>query len=186
MVETPAVETTEAPAEMPWIHTATPPEGMAPAAWRAHMDAEADRLLEEVADLQADLAHAKAVAEERMQPIMEWLDGKRAAAERAIAEREARVEAYLRFLQAQDPKKKTLELPHGKRQLRAAPPQFEWPAPGSDEEAALLAWATAEDLVRVKTELDKTGIKAHHKDTGEIPPGVEVRAGGLSYTGGAK
>lgn len=54
--------------------------------------------------------------------------------------------------------------------------EFDWPT-----DDALVSWAATVDggdggeLVRVKYAPDKTAIKAYVKETGDIPPGLEVR-----------
>jgi len=73
-------------------------------------------------------------------------------------------------LREDDPKLKTVKLPHGTLKMRAQQPQYEY------DEAQLLPWAKENlpEAVIVKESVAKTPVKKHIQETGEVVPGVTI------------
>jgi len=73
-------------------------------------------------------------------------------------------------LREDDPKLKTMKLPHGTLKMRAQQPQYEY------DESLMLPWAKKNlpEAVVVKESVSKTPVKKHIKETGEMVPGVTI------------
>lgn len=71
---------------------------------------------------------------------------------------------------ADDPKLKTVKLPHGSLKMRKQQPEFQY------DETQLLPWAKENlpEAVVVKESVAKTPVKKHIQETGEMVPGVQM------------
>lgn len=112
-----------------------------------------------------------------------------AAPERSINFFESRLIEYLRTVQQDDPRKKSLKLLNGTLLSRRSPAHLE-----VDPEV-FIPWAEANraELLRVRKDPDKAAIKKLitttgpddkpvDPETGEIIPGVAIEAGSVRYT----
>lgn len=145
-----------------------PDDGTGPGRFKVSDVASADWALRKLAKVRTRQEEVRTIAERQrsaimasvaryLEPINDW--------EAAQAERLGRDEAYFEGLLtewhmevlAEDPRQKTLRLPHGELTARKAPDRFE-----VDEEA-FLAWAkqAAPALVRVKEEVDRQALRKH-------------------------
>ena len=112
--------------------------------------------------------------------INEWLNDEELRANQARKHLDYLLEQYHRAYMTDNPKAKTIKLPHGTLKIRAQKPQF------NRDDAAIKEWATdnmPEILVPQEYKLNWAGLKetlaikdgvAIIADTGEVVPGVEV------------
>ena len=109
-------------------------------------------------------------AQAEIERITSWRDEENGKLERSISFFEGLLYEYFVQLRGDDPKLKTMKLPHGTLKMRAQQPQYEY------DESLMLPWAKKNlpEAVVVKESVAKTPVKKHIKDTGEMVPGVEI------------
>lgn len=173
------------------IHEPTPPDIDLEAGWELDTDSEidalvgADRHLRNVARLRAEIATLEQVYAAEITRLTERRDERIEMLQRAIDWHLAPVRQLHERLVEVDPKRKTIELPHGTLRLRvAAKPQV-----FIDDQEQLVAWAldSAPDVLpevrRINvTDLRKTvdvinagdTYKIVRRTTGEIVPHVHA------------
>lgn len=102
--------------------------------------------------------------------IMDWLTGENDNLDKECSFFEFLLREYFNTLRQDDPKLKTLKLPHGSLKMRAQQPEFAY------DDDLLLPWAkdNLPEAVVVKESTSKTMIKDYLKETGEVIPGVTV------------
>ena len=109
-------------------------------------------------------------AQAEIDRINNWMESENGKLDQEIQFFEALLESYFYRLREEDPKLKSLKLPHGTLKLRKQQPKFEY------DEDKLLPWVK-ENLVSalvIKESVSKTTVKDYIKETGEVVPGVEV------------
>lgn len=109
-------------------------------------------------------------AQAEIERITSWRDEENGKLGRGISFFENLLYQYFVQLRDEDPKFKTMKLPHGTLKMRAQQPEFQY------DEEQLLAWARLcmPDAVVVKESVSKNPVKKHIKETGEVVPGVEI------------
>lgn len=109
-------------------------------------------------------------AQAEIERITSWRDEENGKLERSISFFESLLHEYFMQLREDDPKLKTVKLPHGSLKMRAQQPEFQY------DETQLLPWAKENlpDAVVVKVSVSKTPVKKHIKETGEMVPGVTI------------
>jgi len=139
---------------------------------------QADWAVRKIARIEHSLKEAEETAKKEIDKINEWLTGQQ---EHAVNEKEFFVnllEVYHRKIIRDNPKQKTIKLPHGNLQLRAQQPEFAF---GEN----LLTWVKQNSLPYVEVqeklkwgELKENLIvkdgKAILKETGEIVEDITV------------
>lgn len=118
------------------------------------------------------LTDAITALETQMQMYKKWFDAEKRKYEQKRAFIESILENFMRNNYAET-KIKTLSLPNSyKLNLKKAREGIEI----VDEETAI-KWAEENmpDILKIETKLSKTKIMEHLKNTGELPPGVEVK-----------
>jgi hypothetical protein len=109
-------------------------------------------------------------AQAEIERITSWRDEENGKLERSISFFEGLLYEYFVQLRGDDPKLKTMKLPHGTLKMRAQQPQYEY------DESLMLPWAKKNlpEAVVVKESVAKTPVKKHIKETGEMVPGVQM------------
>lgn len=136
--------------------------------------------LRKIAAVERARKEAQDAANAEVGRISRWLDDEELRANQARKHLDYLLEQYHRTQLAENPKAKTIKLPHGTLRFRSQQPQF------TRDDAVIKKWA-AEDmpevLVAQEPKLDWTRLKkalviqdgvAIIADTGELVPGVEV------------
>lgn len=122
--------------------------------------ADADYLLGKVAELDKQIAEINESADFQMQRIREWQESRIASIEK---QKDYLLPSLHAYILSTD--KKTIKLVNGNISIRKLQPKLEI----IDEEII------PSQFIKVKevSSIDKSGIKAHIKSTGEIPEGVD-------------
>lgn len=141
--------------------------------------------LRKLAKIERSRNEARAAAKAEIERMQAWLADEEKKADQERGFFEFHLEDYHRRLFAENPKEKTIKLPHGELQLRAQQPEFQ------KDEAVLLTWAKENRKEFVVTppppepkldwaELKKSLIvevekgQAFDPETGELIPGLTV------------
>ena len=126
--------------------------------------------LRKMSKIKAEMDENIMTAQAEMERIVGWRDGENEKLQRSVAFFESLLHEYFMQLREDDPKLKTMKLPHGSLKMRAQQPQFEY------DEAELLPWVKENlpDAVIVKESVSKTPVKKHIRGTGEMVPGVTI------------
>lgn len=126
--------------------------------------------LRKMSKITAEMDENIMTAQAEVERIASWRDEENEKLERSISFFENLLYEYFVQLRDEDPKLKTMKLPHGALKMRAQQPQFEY------DEADLLPWVKENlpDAVIVKESVSKTPVKKHIKETGEMVPGVTI------------
>ena len=126
--------------------------------------------LRKMSRIKAEIEENNKVAQAEIERITAWRDEENEKLERSISFFEGLLYEYFMALRQEDPKLKTIKLPHGTLKMRAQQPQYEY------DEAQLLPWAKENlpDAVVVKESVAKTPVKKHIQETGEVVPGVTI------------
>lgn len=122
--------------------------------------ADADYLLGKVAELDKQIAEINESADIQMQRIREWQESRIASIEK---QKDYLLPSLHAYILSTD--KKTIKLVNGNINLRKLQPKLEI----IDEEIIPNQFIK----IREVSTIDKSGIKAHIKSTGEIPDGVD-------------
>lgn len=137
--------------------------------------------LRKIRALKAEIEENKRIAEAEIQRIQDWLNEVTEPLERSIQYFESLLIEYHMNIYAEDPKKKTIKLPHGTLKARAQQPDFQ-----RDEEK-LLQWlkdSGMTDFIKIiekpewgalKKNVEVAGDRVVHRDTGLIVEGVTVQ-----------
>ena len=139
-------------------------------------DQKADWAIRKLSVIRRKQAENKAIYDAEIVRITEWLSTVNTALERDSLYFEAVLRPYA--LTQRSEGRKTVTLPHGTIKTTAGQPKVEF-----KDEAKFIEWATANDpsLLKIKTDIDKTAVKALITEEGivistqgEIIPDVEV------------
>lgn len=139
-------------------------------------DQKADWAIRKLAVIRRKQAENKAIYDAEIVRITEWLSTVNTALERDSLYFEAVLRPYA--LTQRSEGRKSISLPHGTIKTTAGQPKVEF-----KDEAKFIEWATANDpsLLKIKTDIDKTAVKALITEEGvvistqgEIVPNVEV------------
>jgi len=136
-------------------------------------DEDAERYLESIRALRAELGRDTAHRDKELERIYEWFDEREATIKKRIDRFAERLREYL-MLKG----KKTMKLINGTVKTRA----------GSistvvHDVAAFMKWAEKHpQYLRIKKEPDKTAIKKAHDDSEIVFPGVKFEKGEASLT----
>jgi hypothetical protein len=126
--------------------------------------------LRKMSRIQAEMDENIMTAQAEIERITGWRDSENEKLERSVSFFEGLLYEYFMDLREEDPKLKTMKLPHGSLKMRAQQPQYEY------DETQLLPWAKENlpDAVVVKESVAKTPVKKHIQETGEMVPGVQM------------
>lgn len=155
------------------------PEGIAAVEnFRINDDVAADWALRKLAVIEKRMTDARALGNEEIRRVAEWLEEERERYERDRAWFVKQLEDYQRRVLAEDKRRKTIALPAGTLQARKKPDNVE-----IENDDAFVEWAAKErtDLVRTKHEIDKPAVKQAVLKDGEVLPGVKRVEGEVSY-----
>jgi NAD+--asparagine ADP-ribosyltransferase len=139
-------------------------------------DQKAEWALRKLAVIRRKQMENQALAQAEVDRVTEWLDTVNTALQRDALYFEAVLKPYA--LTQRSEGRKSITLPHGTIKTTAGQPKVEF-----KDEAAFIEWAKTNDpsLLKVKTDIDKTAVKALITDEGvvistqgEIIPDVEV------------
>ena len=139
-------------------------------------DQKADWAIRKLAVVRKKQAENQAIYDAEVQRITEWLSTVNTALQRDALYFEAVLRPYA--LTQRTEGRKSITLPHGTIKTTAGQPKVEF-----KDEAAFIEWAKTNDptLLKVKTDIDKTAVKALITEEGvvistqgEIVPDVEV------------
>lgn len=149
--------------------------------WRVQTLGAADWAMRKVAKLDRESTAISDAAQEEIDTIIKWRDAEFA---RIAPQREHWTWLLADFHEkqlAEDPKAKTIKLPHGALVARKQPDGIDIPDPDS-----VMAWCRKNDLdntyTRIKTELNRAAIKKAVLELGEIIDGVAVVKGQIRYS----
>lgn len=133
--------------------------------------ADIDRQLAIVAYHERSLLEAEEVVRKRKADLDHWLAKKRSRIEHKIAWHTQGMQAYLSIT-----KQKSIDLPNGRIYKRKQQPVFIWPEDKSDSYRMLCAKLAREapDMVNQNININKSAIRKHFNETGEVVEGVEV------------
>lgn len=108
-------------------------------------------------------AAVEAAAREEIKRVEDWLANEVKRLDADAAYFEGLLADYHRRVLAEDPRAKTIRLPHGTLKVRAQQPEYR------RDEAALLAWVKANrpELVKVKEDVDWAALKKSLMVAGE-------------------
>lgn len=126
--------------------------------------------LRKMSRIQAEIEENNQVTQAEIERIISWRDEENEKLERSISFFEGLLYEYFMALRQEDPKLKTMKLPHGTLKMRAQQPQYEY------DEEILLSWAKENlpEAVVIKESVAKTLVKKHIQETGELVPGVTI------------
>ena len=139
-------------------------------------DQKADWAIRKLAVVRKKQAENQAIYDAEVQRITEWLSAVNTALQRDALYFEAVLRPYA--LTQRTEGRKSITLPHGTIKTTAGQPKIEF-----KDESAFIEWAKTNDptLLKVKTDIDKTAVKALITEEGvvistqgEIVPDVEV------------
>ncbi|MDD9147851.1 host-nuclease inhibitor Gam family protein [Sporolactobacillus sp. CQH2019] len=145
-------------------------------------DRKAEWALRKLAVVKAQQGAVKTEAEEQIQVIEQWENEQVERLNKDVEYFTSMLIGYVKTKRANDPKFKTLKLPHGKIGFRKQQPKWQF----SEDAIDRLKQAGYTELIRIKEELDKAKIKkrfaiagdgtgiAVDKDTGEVFPFIVV------------
>lgn len=141
--------------------------------------AQADQVLRRIARIRRQWAALDDVYATEIERLTERRNAERDKADRQIARAEELLAGFHRAALAEDPKAKTIRLPHGELVARKAPDRVE-----VDPDVFLDAVSEDSPLVRttIKRDPDRKALLAHIRDTGEALPGVELVTGEVRYS----
>lgn len=113
--------------------------------------------LRKMSKIRAEMDENIMTAQAEIERIVGWRDGENEKLQRSVAFED-------------DPKLKTMKLPHGSLKMRKQQPEFQY------DETQLLPWAKENlpEAVVVKESVAKTPVKKHIQETGEMVPGVQM------------
>ncbi len=151
--------------------------------------------LRKIARIEKERQEAREAAQLEKARIDEWLQDEEKRCDQARAHLDFLLEDYHRRILAENPKRKTIKLPHGTLELRKQPD--EW----AIDEEILVPWLMENcpelvivppppkpkpDRVEIKKAFEVKGNRAVYvnKETGEIVevPGIEVHERGLKFS----
>jgi hypothetical protein len=145
-------------------------------AFKVDDDLKADWAMRKLASIRRKQSQNKTIFDAEVQRVQEWLEKVNTALERDSAYFEAVLTQYALLQRLEG--RKSVVLPHGTVKTTAGRPKIEIE---SSEEFITWAQANAQDLLRIKTEVDKKALNAlpiHEgqviSTTGEIIPSVKV------------
>lgn len=92
--------------------------------WQVTDAGSADWALRRIAGATSAKVEAQRLAEQQIAQVQAWLKGEQERADRTIHWFEGRLHDYHLQRLSEDPKAKTIRLPHGTLQMRAAPTQY--------------------------------------------------------------
>ena len=139
-------------------------------------DQKADWAIRKLAVIRRKQAENKAIYDAEIVRITEWLSMVNTALDRDALYFEAVLTPYALLQRSEG--RKSVVLPHGTLKTTAGQPKIEF-----NDESKFIEWATQNDptLLRIKTEVDKTALKALITEEGvvistqgEIIPEVKV------------
>lgn len=126
--------------------------------------------LRKMSRIQAEIEENNKVAQAEVERITVWRNEENEKLQRSISFFESLLHEYFMQLREDDPKLKTMKLPHGSLKMRKQQPEFQY------DETQLLPWAKENlpEAVVVKESVAKTPVKKHIQETGEMVPGVQM------------
>lgn len=126
--------------------------------------------LRKMSKIKAEMDENIMTAQAEMERIASWRDEENEKLERSISFFENLLYEYFVQLRDEDPKLKTMKLPHGTLKMRKQQPQYEY------DEDVLLPWAKENlpEAVVTKESVAKNPVKKHIQETGETVPGVTI------------
>jgi hypothetical protein len=126
--------------------------------------------LRKIAQAKANQDENTQAAQAEIDRIAVWRNEENEKLQRSVSFFESLLHEYFMQLREDDPKLKTVKLPHGSLKMRAQQPQYEY------DEDQLLPWAKGNlpEAVVVKESIAKTPVKKHIRETGEMVPGVTI------------
>lgn len=130
-------------------------QSVAPPPYELRDAMHADWTLRRLGAVETRLDQVERLRRAEIERIEAWAQAERSRLEREQAWYEGLLERWHAERLAEDPKAKTIRLPHGTLSARKAPPRWEFDAD------AFLAWARshAPELVRVREEIDVAAAK---------------------------
>ncbi len=126
--------------------------------------------LRKIAQAKADQDENTRAAQAEIDRIAVWRNEENEKLQRSVSFFESLLHEYFMQLREDDPKLKTMKLPHGSLKMRAQQPDFIY------NEDELLEWAKVfmPEVVVVKETVSKNPVKKHIRETGEMVPGVTI------------
>lgn len=126
--------------------------------------------LRKMSRIKAEQDENTQAAQAEIDRIAVWRNEENEKLQRSVSFFESLLHEYFMQLREDDPKLKTVKLPHGSLKMRAQQPQYEY------DEDQLLPWAKGNlpEAVVVKESIAKTPVKKHIRETGEMVPGVTI------------
>ena len=126
--------------------------------------------LRKIAQAKANQDENTQAAQAEIERITAWRNEENEKLQRSVSFFESLLHEYFMQLREDDPKLKTVKLPHGSLKMRKQQPDFIY------NEDELLEWAKVfmPEVVVVKETVSKNPVKKHIRETGEMVPGVTI------------
>lgn len=151
-------------------------------------DVEADEILEQMAEIKAEISHIEDTAEQRVKRINDWKAEELAWRERKLEVLEESINYYFGKWREENPNKKTLSLAYGKIQSRKLPDKWIYP---EDDDLISKIKKLLPDLIETKEKINKNNLKKKLKvlgdkviieETGEILDCIKIEEQGEKVT----
>lgn len=139
---------------------------------------KAEWCMRKLSRLASEDADDEAVAQREIDRINAWLEARKSPRARSREFFEGLLIDYHNRLLRDDPRAKTVKLPHGTLKSRKLPESFEY------DMEAVVSWAKENgrtEFIRVKEEVVKDEVKRAVKEDGEKVPGVTVLPAGIKF-----
>jgi len=148
--------------------------------FRIETKEQASWALRKLTAIERGRQESRAAAQVELERIQTWLAEEEKRADTGRGYLDFLLEDYHRRQLAENPKAKTIKLPHGELQLRAQQPEY------IRDDEAIKAWAKVTkpavmipqdpklDWAGLKKDLKVNGNKAVDPATGEVVPGIQV------------
>ncbi|MCT4593145.1 MAG: host-nuclease inhibitor Gam family protein [Anaeromicrobium sp.] len=126
--------------------------------------------LRKVQALQAEIKDNNTLADQEIMRINKWREDENKKAEDSINFFKGLLEEYMRSVNAEDEKVRSMKLPHGIIRLKKQQPEFKF------HEEKTIAWLKENypDKIKIVEKFSKTDVKKIVKDTGEVFDGLEI------------
>ena len=165
--------------------TAAPAETPAGQQFRIEDKGQASWALRKITTIERGRQESRAAAQAELERIQAWLADEEKRADQSRGYLDFLLEDYHRRQLVENPKAKTIKLPHGELQLRGIPPEFirndvdilNWARKNRPKLVSLPQWVRPDpklNWVELKKVFKVHGVSAIDPETGEIIPGITV------------
>jgi hypothetical protein len=132
--------------------------------------AGAEWALRKIASCKAAMRENQEMADAEIQRIREWLESENSELQSSITFFESKLAEYMQKENAQDPKCRSIKLPHGTIRLRKMPLKWEF----DDDKTITYLEQNYPDMIQIIKKYDKSKVKELIKKSGETWDGVSI------------